>query len=440
MPSAIFLFPPEFLWGTSTSTWQMEGSSSFTNWSNWTNINNDHAGDGCGWREKGSWREDFDHAAETSQNAMRLSIEWARIQPGEEHWDEDALDHYRELLRGLVSRGIRPIVTLHHFTDPLWFTQLGGWKNEKSPLIFRTYAAKVISALKPLTNSWITINEPGTYALNGFIRGVFPPGQRHSFQRAALVLSNMAQAHAAVYELIHHEQPEASVGITTAWQGFVPYSHNIIDRVLTHVYKNLYNEAFPVLLQSGRLNYWLWSRSLPQVRNSLDFIGLNYYSSCEVHFSHFKPVLLHTTGAEQGDSGEIADEPEGFYEALSWARKFGLPVIVTGNGIDDINDRIRPDYLAGHIHQLWKAYTAGIPVKGYLHWTITDTFEWQNGWSAHFGLWAFDRETLRRTRRRSADFYALICRKRALDMEDAKKYAPRFWKRIFTDEKPYTLA
>src|SRR4030067_3018881 len=143
MVQATYCFPPRFLWGTATSAHQVEGNNTNNNWWAWEQelgrIKNGHkSGLACDWWN-GRWREDFDRAAESGQNAHRLSIEWSRVQPAPDRWDEAALDRYREMLRGLYERNITPLVTLHHYSEPIWFSELGGWENDSSVTWFEAY-------------------------------------------------------------------------------------------------------------------------------------------------------------------------------------------------------------------------------------------------------------------------------------------------------------
>ena len=164
----------------------------------------------CDWWG-GRWREDFDRAVETGQKAHRLSVEWSRIQPAPDRWDEDALERYRLMLRGLHERGMTPMVTLHHFTDPLWLAEFRGWETEAVVPLFEKFVRKTVEALKEYCSLWCTINEPNVYAMLGYAIGTWPPGGG-GFGFAVEVEANMARAHAAAYRLIHQIQPEARVG------------------------------------------------------------------------------------------------------------------------------------------------------------------------------------------------------------------------------------
>ena len=151
MPSASFHFPKGFLWGTATSSHQVEGGNTNNNWWAWEQqegriLKGHKSGLACDWWG-GRWREDFDRAAETGQNAHRLSVEWSRIQPTPDTWDEEALEKYRAMLRGLKERGIMPMVTLHHFSDPLWVAEKGAWETEAVVPWFERFVRKTVDAL-----------------------------------------------------------------------------------------------------------------------------------------------------------------------------------------------------------------------------------------------------------------------------------------------------
>ncbi|MHC1771396.1 MAG: glycoside hydrolase family 1 protein [Flexilinea sp.] len=435
MPSATFTFPKKFLWGTATSAYQVEGQNK-NNWTVWESVpgkilNGDISGPACDWWN-GRWREDFDRAAETGQNTHRMSIEWSRIQPEPDRWDENALDYYREMIRGLISSGLRPMVTLHHFTDPLWFTKIGGWENEESPLLFQKYVEKVIPALKPLVKDWITINEPNVYILCGYLNGVFPPGKKMDIPSAFTALSNMVRAHATAYEIIHRVQTESRVGIAINYRGFTPKTKSIGDRILTNFLNANFNNSFMNAVSKGKLHFGFRSKSLPKAKGTQDFVGLNYYTGNQVHLGAYtNRFLSFPEDAMLSDTGFIANEPETFYKAIAWASSFGKPVIVTENGIENADDSLRPEYLADHLYQLWRAWTANLPVIGYYHWSLVDNFEWERGWTQRFGLWGLDLQTQKRIRRPSVDFYEQICKKNYLDSEDVAKFAPKSFSGLF---------
>ncbi len=225
MAQATYHFPRGFLWGTATAAHQVEGNNTNNNWSAWEKqpgriAQGQHAGLACDWWG-GRWREDFDRAADAGQNAHRMSVEWSRIQPAPDRWDEAALDRYREMLRGLVERGMTPMVTLHHFSDPLWLVEQGGWENEQVTAHFEKFVSKVVEACQEYVNLWVTLNEPNVYAGNGYVTGDFPPG-KHDLQASFRVMVNLVRAHAAAYHAIHKLQPQARVGLAIMYRGFTP--------------------------------------------------------------------------------------------------------------------------------------------------------------------------------------------------------------------------
>jgi beta-glucosidase len=440
VPQATYHFPTGFLWGTATSSHQVEGSNNNNNWAAWERDagkihGGERAGQAADWWG-GRWKEDFDRAAETGQNAHRFSIEWSRIQPTPDHWDEAALDRYREMARGLERRGMLPLVTLHHFSDPLWITERGGWENDETPQLFNRYVAKVVEALKEYVTMWITINEPNVYTFSGYLAGDFPPGKK-DLPSAFAVLRNMVRGHAAAYKTIHEIQPVARVGFSHNYRGFYPARSWLpLDRLVARIYFQNFNNSFVGALTSGRLNFLSKRDHIPAAVKTQDFFGLQYYTADRVaaaltRSQDFYSRRFFPKDAEVSETGFIANVPSGFYDAMDWAQRFKIPVIITENGIDDSTDSLRPRYLVEHLHQVWRGLNGNWPVKGYFHWTLVDNFEWERGWSQRFGLWGLDTSTQARIRRGSVDLYAAICKENAISYEMVEKYAPGSLENLF---------
>ena len=432
-PQATFNFPRGFLWGTATASHQVEGRNTHSNWSAWEQypghiMEDQKAGLACDWWG-GRWREDFDRAAEGGQNAHRFSIEWSRVQPAPDRWDEQALDFYRDMARGLVERGMAPFVTLHHFTEPAWLADFGSWENEAVVARFAAYARKVVEALSTYVNTWVTFNEPNTFAIGGYAGGGFPPG-KSSIMTSLKVMATMVRAHAAAYQAIHAAQPTARVGIAHHFRSLrAAHSWWPLDAIPTHMQATIFNHAFPRALVDGRYQAVFLHQRIPEAAHTLDYLGVNYYTRDMVSFNLAHPGELFgkrvlPESAEQSDTGFIANVPDGLFEALKWATGFKVPVYVTENGIDDRDDRLRPRYLVQHIHEVWKAVNYCWPVRGYFHWTLVDNFEWERGWTQRFGLWELDEKTQARRKRLSADLYARICRENALSSALVTQYTP----------------
>jgi beta-glucosidase len=440
MPQATFHFPRGFLWGTATASHQVEGNNTNNNWWAWEQepgriLQGHKSGLACDWWG-GRWREDLDRAAEGRQNAHRLSIEWSRIQPAPDRWDEDALDRYREIMRGLHERGMIPMVTLHHFTDPLWLTEMGGWENDLVVEYFEKYARKVVEGLKEYASLWVTINEPNVYAVSGYILGDFPGGKQ-DFRAALRVLENMLRSHAAAYRVIHTLQPAARVGVAINYRGFQPAkSWFPPDSLAAWLQSRTFNDLFPRALRDGVMGLPVLRKRIPEAKGTQDFIGINYYTKDRVSFNLLKYQELfgrrfYPPSADLSDTGFIANEPTGMFEALKWGLQFNVPIFITENGVEDSDDHLRPRYLAQHLHQVWRGVNFNWPVRGYFQWTLVDNFEWERGWTQRFGLWELDLETHSRRKRRSADLYAEICRENGLSSEMVAKYAPEIFDVMF---------
>jgi beta-glucosidase len=440
MAQATFHFPRGFLWGTATAAHQVEGNNTNNDWWAWEQqpghiVQGQKSGLADDWWG-GRWREDFDRAAEGGQNAHRLSVEWSRIQPTPEHWDESALDHYREIVRGLLDRNMTPMVTLHHFTSPLWMTEMGGWENDAIVDYFVPFVRKVVEALKEYCNLWVTINEPNVLATAAYAIGEFPPGRR-DLRATFNVMRNMVKAHAQAYHAIHEEQPTARVGMAVNYHGFEPARSWLpLDRWVAGIQSNLFNNFFPEAASSGVMRFPLWRRRMPGAKGTQDFLGLNYYTRDYVAFDPRKAGQLfgrhfYLPGADLSDTGFLANAPQGMFEAIKWGLNYNLPIIITENGVEDADDDLRPRYLIQHLHQVWRAVNFNFPVKGYFHWTLVDNFEWERGWTQRFGLWELDVETQARRKRSSAELYAGICQENGISSELVAKFAPEIFDSIF---------
>jgi beta-glucosidase len=248
------------------------------------------------------------------------------------------------------------------------------------------------------------------------------------------------------YHAIHELQPQAQVGLAHNIRGMEPrHAWDPLERALAGFRSRVYNDVIPRAVQDGRLRFPLGRGTLPQAARTQDFFGLNYYTSETVAFDlRARGELFGRSefpaGSDLSSSGFVANRPSGFWRALAWARRFGLPILVTENGIDDETDRIRPRYLAGHVRQLWRAVNFNWNVRGYLHWTLVDNFEWERGWTQRFGLWHLDPATQERRRRPSGELYAQICKANGLSSEMVAEFAPEALDRLFPRSGPGDMA
>jgi beta-glucosidase len=448
MIEARYTFPQGFLWGTATSSHQVEGGNTNNDWWQWEQeperiIHGDSSGDACEWWS-GRWKEDLDRAAATDQNAHRLSIEWSRVEPHPAIWDEEALRHYAEILQGARARGLQPMVSLHHFTNPIWVTERGGWLNADIVTLFERYVRKVVGRLSEFTDLWVTINEPSPYVYFAYIEGSWPPGNK-SLKDAWWVLRNIVRAHAAAYHAIHEIQPRAKVGLAHHLRRFKPFNaSNPAHRWLADLKHRLFNLSIPSALQNGRLRLLAWRARIPEAAGTQDFFGLNYYTTDYTMLNLIKPIQNSRASLppsiDVSPTGFIANEPQALWEVLDWVQRYGLPIYITENGVEDDQDDFRRRYLAMHLHQLWRAANFNWKLRGYFHWSLVDNFEWERGWSQRFGLWGLNPATQIRTKRKSADFYAEICRANALSSEVVAAYAPDVLDELYPPRGPDEVA
>lgn len=424
-------FPPGFLWGTATAAHQVEGYNTNNQWWDWEQQpgriwHGDRSGAACDW-----WRNaeaDFDRAAALGQNAHRLSVEWSRIEPSKGVFDVSALGRYRAMLQGLRQRGITPMVTLHHFTNPRWLEAQGGWLHPNAPGLFARFVERAVGALGDLCALWVTINEPTVYATQSYVFGTWPPGEI-SIPRALRVTAALLRGHAAAAEVIHRLDPAFKVGLAHNLRLFDPATSALGDVAVAAAQDHLFNGVVLDALGSGRLPPPLGTGLVVSetLRAATDFIGLNYYTRDHVAFDWRVPGDLFgrrftPPGAPQSDVGSDGRAyselyPDGLYRALQRLARLGLPIYITEMGLPDADDNQRPAFLLSHLGALQRAIQAGVDVRGVFVWTLVDNFEWSEGWGLRFGLYALDERTQERRLRPSGALYAAFARANALPGE-----------------------
>jgi beta-glucosidase len=423
------IFPEEFLWGSATAAHQVEGNNDNNDW--WAA---EQAGrvpfqSGLACDHFRRYDEDFALLAELGQTSHRLSLEWSRIEPRPGELSHAALDHYRRVLESLRARGIEPIVTLHHFSNPIWLAEQGGWTRRDAVGRFARYAKRVVREYRDLVRYWVTINEPGVYASQGWILGVWPPNRAGDMRAAFVVMRNMALAHGRAYHAMKEAQPDARIGVAHHWRLFDPADPNRRgDRTIAAIRNRLMNVVFPIAIRYGRLVPPLGNaRRIPWLANTEDWVGVNYYTRERDRFS--------PRAARMGFGVEVFPEAErnqlgweiyshGLERALLAAapptgQGAGREVIVTENGIPepDMQDEKRPRYLVQHLAACHRAVQAGVNLRGYTYWTSLDNFEWAEGFAPRFGLVHVDFETQQRTPKPSAYLYRDIIRANGLSSE-----------------------
>lgn len=436
-------FPKRFLWGTATSAHQVEGYNVANDWWAWeqADARRPASGAACEWWARAE--EDIARMADLHTNAHRLSIEWSRIEPSPGVWNPDAIARYRAILQALCAAGIRPMVTLHHFTNPLWVAEQGGWTNPEVVAWFRRFVSKAVTDLADLCDLWCTINEPTVMATHGYISRRWPPG-KFSVRGYFQTVYHQLCGHAAAYEAIHSIQPHAQVGLAhhmTLWR---PRSDTALDRRATRFLEQAFSKLPLEALSDG---VWRPSfgrvRCVPHLKNTLDWIGVNYYERYDAHFDPHLPGQLFLNigphpGAEAGPRGWGEIYPIGMFLCL-WQlhRQFGLPIYITENGRPDENDANRPRFILEHLRQVWRTLSHDMFVRGYFFWSLLDNFEWSEGYDPRFrfGLYTVDRETQTRTLRMSGRLYGDIAKAGGITIDVVRRYAPELADTFFMSRR-----
>lgn len=391
------IWPKKFLWGAATSAHQVEGHN-HNDWTEWEKLgkvkNHERSGDACD--HYNLFREDFALAKELGHNAHRLSIEWSRIEPTPGVFDTAAIDHYRQVLQELHRLGIEPLVTLHHFTNPVWVAQQGGWTNRQTVAAFGRYVSFVMRELGSLATWWITINEPTVYSSMAHIGAYWPPVRR-SYAAAWVTIRNFAAAHQLAYQIIKRHYPHARVGAANNLMYFTAVRPgNILDRALWQF-----------------SHYWHNQWWLDQTYLSQDFIGLNYYFHHPLRFRWTKVVnLIAPVNIANRPRSDIGWEihPVGLGCLLEWLQHYHRPIVITENGLADAQDHQRAAFIRDHVQEVERAISHGVDVRGYLYWSLLDNFEWREGFTPRFGLVEVDYHTQTRTVRDSAKAYRDLIR------------------------------
>jgi len=444
MPLDMLRFPADFLWGTATSAHQVEGQLA-NDWSEWERIpgkvkDGSNSARSCEWWA-GRYEQDFDLARAMNQNALRLSIEWSRIEPTQGLWDGEAVARYREMLMALRERGIEPMVTLFHFTSPLWLAEQGGWENEAAIGYFERFAAKAAEELGDLVGLWCTINEPNVYAVYSYLLGLWPP-QKRNLLTTLRVLRHQILAHVCAYRAIHERQPDARVGLAQSLRVFDPFRpHSSLDRWAARLQDHLFNELVLQPPASGVLPFPLgFNTALPGGADAQDFIGLNYYSRDMVSFDIGQPGLLFTRrfakpGADFSMEGWGEIYPDGLYRLLKRLKQYDKPIYITETGVPDNNDALRPRFLLTHLTAALRALQEGVPLKGFYFWSLVDNFEWADGFAARFGLVHLDLDSGQRMCKRSAELYGEVCRTGVISREVVERYVPELTEQLFPSDE-----
>ena len=443
-------FPENFIWGTSTGGHQVEGGNAFSDWWAWEQkgfiVDKTVSG-----RAMDYWnRHEEDHAlmAELAYKGFRLGIEWARVEPQKDHFDRDAIKHYRKILQSLRHHNFKICLTLHHWVLPHWVAAQGDWQNPDTVNQFLRYVSFVIEELGAFPDYWVTLNEPMVPAIMGNLLGRFPP-QRHSIKAYRAVSRALLRAHAGAFRLIHTLQPQApdgtlsKVGVAMAYPWIEPWNSpgpaGWYERFAVFLARRLASEAWDYTIRTGKPHWIHGGPAIAGIQDSYDYCGINYYTRASLKADRRKRCQYWIDDTQVPEGVKVTQMgwqiyPEGLYRTIcSVWKRFGKPILITENGIADDTDSERPCYIVEHLAQVHRALREGIPILGYFHWSFLDNFEWREGFSKRFGLIAVqhDDPDLKRSPRRSAYLYSEIAQKNALTKEIVEAYAPQAVTTVF---------
>jgi beta-glucosidase len=379
---------PPFLWGAATSSHQIEGGQ-HNDWTEWEARGRGREPSGIAIDHWTRWDSDFQYLTLLGLNSYRFSLEWSRIEPEPGHINHEVLDRYRTMAGWLRDHQITPLVTLHHFTLPVWVARAGGFFHPHADQWFQRYVRTAVDALGDLVPLYVTINEPLVLAVMGYVIGVWPPGEQRVF-RAFPLMNRLAQFHQVAYHTIKERYPDAWVGLAHHLIAFHPWTLSPLDRATARFFRFFMNERF-----------------IRRINPYQDFIGVNYYTRQHAHWTRGLHLIQNRPQAITSDLGwELY--PEGLKEVLAPLAMFQKPIIITENGIATTDDSLRARYLEEHLRVVGKAQAHGLAIRGYFHWSLFDNFEWAEGFAPRFGLIGIDYATLARTVRPAALRYRQI--------------------------------
>ena len=379
-----YLFPNDFIFGTSTASAQIETAF-------------DHDWQGVKANDGNIFERTTDHELRFKEDAKiiaslapyyRMGPMWSKLQRepfGNFH--PETVSEYKSLLEDLRIRGVKIMMVLHHFTNPTWFAKRGSWEKEENIGMWVDFAKKAVDTFGEFVSHWNTFNEPNVYASNGWITGFFPPFKNNPV-RAAMAVKNMGKAHDQMYDYIKTKFPDQPVGI----------SHNAI--VFSN--ENILG-WFPV-----RLSDWWFMEWVPKHFEKVDFFGMSYYA----RVTHDPmPVTYIDTPHKIKHYGLAHDDmweyhPQGLRTCIDrYWNKYKKPIIITENGVCDASDELRQKAIVDYAQILHQALQDGIDVRGYFWWSTWDNFEWHLGPSMKFGLYECDVVTKERKERKSAEVF-----------------------------------
>lgn len=443
-------FPQGFLWGSATAGFQVEKGLAHTDWALWVKtpgkIKNGDDPDRGGPDALAHVDEDVGLLVATNQNAYRFSIEWARVYPTKAAFDADqpdpaAIAAYDALFAALREHHVAPMVTLQHFTLPDWLSdprapdQPQGWERQETVAAFATWCSRAAARWGGDVDWWATINEPMVTPIASYLQGSFPPGLLLAIDRGLAAGKNEVRGHARCYDAVKAADTKdadgdgkpSMIGVVQHMRAVEPDDPNEPDDVaaaervrylnnlwfLNATSRGDWDDDFDMKLDGPNDQ-----KADPSLANRNDFIGVNYYTTVTASASRgFKLPIVNAAIQQDHIPNDRPKTdfywdiyPKGFRVVLDEAKAYGVPLVVTENGIADSKDTNRARFLLEHLFELGKAKADGVDVRGYFHWALLDNFEWASGFCPRFGLHTVDPATGARAARPSARVYADVAK------------------------------
>jgi len=315
---------------------------------------------------------------------LRFSVEWNYIEPQEGQFNQAALEKYRKFIYACLQHGIEPMLTLYHFTQPLWFKNKGGFENPENIRCYTNYAHYILKNFGKLVHYWCTFNEPAIEAFLGYFLGLFPPHHRVSFEQGAKVLGNMLKAHIEVCEEIFKKYPHAHFGLV---HNFLQFESQIglVDSYLAKPLSHFTNDIILEFMQTGNFDYHEVKFSDSRCRGNSFFV--NIYGNVQIG-------LLGPTcqkGQKMGDM-HLALYPQSYDQALKVCSELGLPIFITETGFADETDLTRSEFIVEFLRVVVTNISSGLDIRGLYYWTFKDNYEWNQGNLKQFGIFNLDDE------------------------------------------------
>lgn len=417
-----FSLKKDFLLGVSSAATQIEGGELDSNWNKlWQEGGiKDSSSPAVADEHWKYWKEDDDLLISLGIKISRIGIEWSRIEPREGEIDYSALDHYRRELEYLKENGVEPLLTIHHFSNPMWFENKGGWLKSDNNIFFLNLVNIILENLGDLVSDYITINEPNVYATNSYCFGVWYP-RHNSLSETLIVLENMSYCHIMAYNLIHNYRSSkgyknTKVGIANHVRPFEPLnSNNPLHIAEAKVAEWLFQGAVSYAMMLGKFYFPLYNHWNIKPGEYSDFIGINYYSRSII--DGLKDGVK--SNSPKNDLGwEIY--PDGLLNVSKYLLKILYrPIWITENGTADNKDLFRSKFIYEHLKLISESV---LPFKRYYHWCFIDNWEWAEGETARFGIVYNDFKSQKREIKKSGLFYSEIIKNNGVTEQMFEKF------------------